>query len=100
MAVTQLIYPQTPGLISQAPSELAAGKLLTSLPLAKIQMSADAGNVMPEIFYQELYDGNTAVLPTSNVDGYQYQASECIWSWERRSTVASLGRLPAAAGGI
>jgi hypothetical protein len=95
-----LLYEQTPGLIPQPASLLAAGALLSSLPLSVIRANADFANLQPEVFYQELYDGDGVTLPQSFVDGYQYQAGECVFHWERRSTVSNPGGLPQAAGGI
>jgi hypothetical protein len=102
MGASPLVYANTPGLIAQPQSALAAGTPLTSLPLSIIQSDADFANVKIETFYQTVQDGESIDMSevVSYTDGYQYQESELILHWERISTVSNVGGLPAAAGGL
>jgi hypothetical protein len=98
--VANLILAQTPGLVQQPASALAAGQPINGLGLARIQNNADYGAVAVECFYQEVKNGDTALLPQSSVDGYKYQWYECVNCWETRSTVRGVSGQPAGLGGL
>jgi hypothetical protein len=95
-----LIYANTPGLVYQPPSALAAGQPITSVPLSIIQTNADFANVKVEVGYAVLQDGDPLPAMMSQVDGYQFQASEMVIHFERLSTVSDVGGSPSASGGI
>ena len=69
-----------PGFFDLADSAIAGGQPLTDDSLLKISHNAKFGAVRCEVIYMGFYtSGNTVPTPTSPVDGYAYQRTECAF---------------------
>jgi hypothetical protein len=78
--MSQLTMSVIPGFFDIADSALAGGQPLTDDSILKISHNAKFGVVRNEIVYMGFYTaGNTVPTPTSPVDGYAYQRSECAF---------------------
>jgi hypothetical protein len=80
-------------------SAILAGDSAFAFLLMAIQADADFGVCSPELFYDEVQDGQTVPLHQSSRDGYNYQRKEMLYFPEIRSTLGNSG-LPAASGGL
>ncbi|HEV2380341.1 MAG TPA: hypothetical protein VG206_11165 [Terriglobia bacterium] len=78
--MSQLTMSVIPGFFDIADSALAGGQPLTDDSILKISHNAKFAVVRNEIIYMGFYaSGNTVPTPTSPVDGYSYQRSECAF---------------------
>jgi hypothetical protein len=78
--MSQLTMSAIPGFFDLADSAIAGGQPLTDDSILKISHNAKFGAVRCEIIYMGFYtSGNTVPTPTSPVDGYGYQRSECAF---------------------
>jgi len=78
--MSQLTISAIPGFFDLADSAIAGGQPLTDDSILKISHNAKFGAVRSEIIYMGFYtSGNTVPTPTSPVDGYAYQRSECAF---------------------
>jgi hypothetical protein len=78
--MSQLTMSAIPGFFDLADSALAGGQPLTDDSILKISHNAKFGAVRCEVIYMGFYtSGNTVPTPTSPVDGYGYQRSECAF---------------------
>jgi hypothetical protein len=78
--MSQLTMSVIPGFFDIADSALAGGQPLTDDSILKISHNAKFGTVRSELIYMGFYTaGNTVPTPTSPVDGYAYQRSECAF---------------------
>lgn len=69
-----------PGFFDLADSAIAGGQPLTDDSILKISHNAKFGAVRCEVIYMGFYaSGNTVPTPSSPVDGYAYQRSECAF---------------------
>jgi hypothetical protein len=80
-------------------SAIVSGNSAFALLLMAIQANADFGVCSPELFYDELMDGDTVPLHQSSRDGYNFRQSDMIYFPEFRATFGLEG-IPAAAGGL
>jgi hypothetical protein len=78
--MSQLTMSAIPGFFDLADSAIAGGQPLTDDSMLKISHNAKFGAVRCELIYMGFYtSGNTVPTPTSPVDGYAYQRSECVF---------------------
>ncbi|HUI42098.1 MAG TPA: hypothetical protein VL523_09025 [Terriglobia bacterium] len=77
--MSQLTMSAIPGFFDIADSAIAGGQPLTDDSILKLSHNAKFGAVRSELFYMGFYtSGNTVPTPTSPVDGYAYQRTECM----------------------
>ena len=81
MSTTPLTLATVPGFVDLPDSLLAANKFAMGLFFQRILANAKFGIVRPEVFTAQYKHGDTVDLPTSPVDGYQYQRDELIYLW-------------------
>lgn len=74
--MSQLTFATVPGFVDLPDSILAADQPLTDYSLTKISNNAKFAAVRPETFYGWYKNGETVLLPTSPVDGYDYSRAE------------------------
>lgn len=78
--MSQLTISAIPGFFDIADSALAGGQPLTDDSILKISHNAKFAAVRSEVIYMGFYaSGNTVPTPSSPVDGYTYQRSECAF---------------------
>jgi hypothetical protein len=78
--MSQLTMAAIPGFFDLADSALAGGQPLTDDSMLKLSHNAKFAAVRSELIYMGFYtSGNTVPTPTSPVDGYAYQRSECAF---------------------
>lgn len=78
--MSQLTMSAIPGFFDIGDSALAGGQPLTDDSILKISHNAKFAAVRCEVIYMGFYtSGNTVPTPTSPVDGYAYQRSECTF---------------------
>lgn len=78
--MSQLTMSAIPGFFDIGDSALAGGQPLTDDSVLKLSHNAKFGAVRTELIYMGFYtSGNAVPTPTSPVDGYAYQRSECAF---------------------
>jgi hypothetical protein len=70
-----------PGFNDLSDTPLAAEKNVIGVHLGGISGNAAFGVVRLEVFTGLYHDGDTVILPTSDIDGYNYQRSELMYLW-------------------
>jgi len=86
--MAQLTWGTVPGAVDVPDANLAADQPVTDYALTKISNNAKFAAVRPETFYGWYRNGETVVLPTSPVDGYNYTRAELeyeIAAWSTRA---------------
>ncbi len=86
--MAQLTWASQPGAVDLPDSAIAADQPVTDYALSKISNNAKFAAVRPETFYGWYKNGETVLLPTSLVDGYNYSRQELeydIAAWCSRS---------------
>lgn len=82
-----LTLTEPPGFADLQNSSLLHDTPALGIYLAKISQNAAFGMVRPEVFAGLYKHGETVIIPTSAVDGYQYSLSECTFVWGIQSTL-------------
>jgi hypothetical protein len=70
-----------PGFADLPDAALVAENNVLGVHIGRINGNAAFGMVRLEVFTGLYHDGDTVILPTSAVDGYNYQRSELIYLW-------------------
>lgn len=70
-----------PGFVDLPDGLIAANQFAMGLFFQRILDNAKFGIVRPEVFVAQYKHGDTVDVPTSPVDGYQYQRDELIYLW-------------------
>jgi hypothetical protein len=74
--MAQLTFAEIPGFVDLPDANLAADQPVTDYDLTKINNNAKFAAVRPETFYGWYKNGETVLLPSSAVDGYNYSRPE------------------------
>ena len=92
--MAQLTWATVPGAADLPDANLAADQPVTDYALTKVSNNAKFAAVRPETFYGWYRNGETAVLPTSPVDGYNYTRAELEYDVAASSTRAPASGAP------
>jgi hypothetical protein len=91
----------TPPGITDIPDDLlGAGSLASGFVFSALKENASFGSVVPEVFFGTYGNGQTVTLPTSTVDGYQYEQEEILYCWEVYNTLPQNSAVPSAPGAL
>ncbi len=77
---------EIPGFADLPDSVLQADLPAYAIHLGRIAQNATFGMVRLEIFQGLYHDGDTVILPTSKVDGYNYSRDELLYFWTVRDS--------------
>jgi hypothetical protein len=85
---------EPPGYCDLPDAVLTAEEIAYAIHAGRIAKNGEMGMVRPEIFAGFYLDGQQVILPTSDVDGYNYSRDELIYFWTIGSSAnASTGWL-------
>lgn len=95
--MAQLTWATVPGAVDLPDANLAADQPVTDYSLQKISNNAKFAAVRPEHFQGYYKQGETVLIPTSPVDGYQYTRLELRYEWSLYSPLNPTGATNGAA---
>jgi hypothetical protein len=82
-----LVLTSIPGFTDLPDSVLVENNPAYSVHVAEISQNAAFGMVRQEVFVAPYVDGDTVILPTSPIDGYNYSREELCYLWTVNSSV-------------
>ena len=89
--MAQMTFAVIPGFVDLPDSAIAADQPLTDYSITKISNNAKFAAVRQERFQGYYKHGETVLLPTSLVDGYQFSRQELRYEWSLHSPLNATG---------